>query len=282
MSSDMPRRTLTAIMSLSLFLQGCAFTLVNWTTPNSGYSRVETLSYGSHSRQALDIYHAAGPDRREPLVVFFYGGGWEGGSKDDYKFVAQAFASEGYTVAIPDYRIYPDVTFPAFVKDAAAAVAKVRRQFPDRPLVLVGHSSGAHQAAMLVTDTDYLQDVGVRRSAIRAWVGLSGPYDFLPLTSDKLRKIFSGAEQLEATQPVNFVDSKVPPTLLVQGLDDTRVIPRNSRRFTAALEAHDVPVTTIYYEGVGHIGTIAAFAPLLESWSNSLDDTLSFLEHFED
>lgn len=268
-------------MSLSLFLQGCAFTLVNWTTPNNGYSQVQTLSYGPHSRQTLDIYTPAEPQRREPVVVFFYGGGWEGGSKEDYKFVAQAFTDEGYTTAIPDYRIYPDVTFPAFVEDAAAAVAKVRRHFPDRPLMLVGHSSGAHQAAMLVTDTNYLQEVGVRRSAIKAWVGLSGPYDFLPLTSDKLRKIFSGAEQLEATQPVNFVDSQVPPTLLVQGIDDKRVIPRNSRRFTAALEQHDVPVTTIYYQGVGHIGTIAAFAPLLESWSNALDDTLAFLESVE-
>lgn len=261
-----------------MFLQGCAFSLVKWTTPDDGYSKVETLSYGAHRRQALDIYYSAGVAQRDAVLVFFYGGDWEGGSKGDYQFVAQAFTEEGYTVAIPDYRIYPEVTFPAFVEDAAAAVAKLRRHFPDRSLVLVGHSSGAHQAAMLVTDTDYLQQVGVRRSAMKAWVGLSGPYDFLPLTSDNLEHIFSGANDLEATQPVNFVDSQLPPTLLIQGLDDKRVIPRNSRRFEAKLEEHGVPVTAIYYEDVGHIGTIAAMAPLLQSWSDSLDDTLSFLQ----
>jgi acetyl esterase/lipase len=279
----MPRRTLIAVvMGLGSLLQGCAFTLVNWTTPDDGYSRVETLSYGDHRRQALDIYFPAGADRRDPVVVFFYGGGWEGGHKDDYQFVAQVLTDEGYTVVIPDYRIYPEVTFPSFIKDAAAAVAKVRRQFPDRPLVLVGHSSGAHLAAMLVTDTEYLREAGVRRSAIKAWVGLSGPYDFLPLTSDKLRNIFSGADNLDATQPVNFVDAQVPPTLLIQGLDDKRVIPRNSQRLENKLKEYDVPVTAIYYQGVGHIGTIAAMAPVLGSWSDSLEDTLAFLEKFDE
>ena len=60
-----------------------------------------------------------------PVVVFFYGGSWQSGRRQDYSFVAQALTSRGCVVVIPDYRLYPEANFPAFVEDGAAAFAWV-------------------------------------------------------------------------------------------------------------------------------------------------------------
>ena len=67
-------------------------------------------------------------DAQTPVVVFFYGGGWNSGSKDGYLFAARPFVEAGYIVAIPDYRVYPEVRFPSFVEDAAAALRCVGGQ----------------------------------------------------------------------------------------------------------------------------------------------------------
>lgn len=279
-SSKKRSLSLLAGLSLLLMLQGCGLTLANLITPSSGYDDIATITYGDSDRQSIDIFAPADAPIKKPLLIFFYGGAWEEGKKEDYRFVAQAFTKQGYRVAIPDYRIYPDVIFPAFVEDGAAAVAALDQQFPDAPLVLIGHSAGAHIAALLTLNDKYLNAQGVNSDRIAAWVGWSGPYDFLPLTSDTLKEIF--VEDLrQASQPINFVNANVPPTLLIHGLDDTRVKPQNSKNLAARLEQHGVRVTTHYYEGVSHVGTVGSLVAFLSSWSDTLPDTLGFLEQLK-
>ena len=60
------------------------------------------------------------------MVLFFYGGGWQGGNRGNYLAFGQAFASAGIVAVVADYRLYPQVKYPAFVEDAAAALAFVR------------------------------------------------------------------------------------------------------------------------------------------------------------
>lgn len=259
-------------------LQGCVFTLVNATTPDDGYERVVEIPYGEQDRQTLDFYWPNTEESQDLTLVFFYGGGWQGGKKNNYRFVAQAFAKEGYRIAIPNYRVYPEVLFPSFVEDGAEAISAVLEYQPDSKLVLIGHSAGAHIAAMLAHDHSYLQNAGVTPSLIEAWVGWSGPYDFLPLTSNRLKKIFSGADDIAKTQPVNFVDAGDPAALLIQGRDDSTVIPRNTERMAAQMREANIPVEAIYYDDVGHIGTVGALAPLFDHWSTTLADTLQFLD----
>lgn len=261
-------------------LQGCVFFAANLVTPNSAYGPVQTVAYGELERQALDIYEPVAEEVKNITLVFFYGGGWTGGEKGDYAFIAQAFTKAGYRVVIPDYRVYPDVRFPTFVEDSASAVAEVANRYPEARLVFIGHSAGAHIAALLALDDSYLKTRGFSKARIKAWVGWSGPYDFLPLTSQRMKKVFPH-EKLEASQPINFVEKGGPPALLIQGLDDSTVIPRNSQRLSAKLQAHNVPVKTIYYPGVGHFGTVGALVPLLSSWSDTLPDTLRFLEQLQ-
>lgn len=266
------------LVPVTVLLSGCALPALNLITPHDGYDRTADIAYGDQPRQTLDLYYPTEPEAGTPALIFFYGGSWQEGYKGGYRFVAQALSEAGYRVVVPDYRLYPDVRFPAFVEDGAAVVEwAVREGLSDDGLVLMGHSAGAHIAALLALDERYLDRVGVDRSLIQAWVGLSGPYDFMPLTDPDLIEIFGGADNVPQTQPVNFVSSEDPPALLIAGLDDTIVRPRNLPNLAEAYRQEGVPVQTHRYEGVNHNDTVASFSVRLRDRSPGFDDTLVFL-----
>ena len=209
-----PPRTLLAALS-TLLLGGCsAADVVNLLTPRSGYSLQRDVAYAPGPRHTLDLYRPDAASPRSPLVVFLYGGGWSSGDKADYRFVGQALASRGYLTAIPDYRTYPDVRFPAFVEDAAQAVAFLAAGGATgerRPIVLVGHSAGAQIAALLAFDGRYLAAAGAPVcETIAGFAGLAGPYDFLPLKEERYKRIFPEATRPQS-QPIAFVDDATPP-----------------------------------------------------------------------
>lgn len=266
-----------------LFLTACSGAeLLDSLVPASGYRVTRDLAYGDGPRRRLDLYLPEPMPRAPPLVVFFYGGGWESGSKDDYRFVGQALAARGYAVAVPDYRLYPQVRFPAFLEDAAAAVAWARGNAPGgaagRPLYLVGHSAGAYIAAMLTLDERWLDTAGEPAcDAVAAAVGLAGPYDFLPLRSATLKAIFGPEPTRPRTQPVNHVDGGEPPMLLVTGTDDTTVLPRNSDRLAARIAAAGGRVERRSYEHIGHVALAASLAAPLQWLSPAIDDLDGFL-----
>ena len=208
--------------------------LLNGVIPPDACQVAEGISYGCGPRQQLDIYapwQAAGA----PVVVFFYGGSWRSGARADYKFVGDALVSRGYVTAIADYQLYPRAAYPDFLHDCARAVAWIAQHCaryggdPAR-LYLVGHSAGAYNAAMLALDRRWLQAHGRSPSMLAGWVGMAGPYDFLPLTDPDFVDMFGHdpAGQL-ASQPVHFVDGDEPPMLLLQGRR-TASWPRATRR----------------------------------------------------
>jgi acetyl esterase/lipase len=234
--------------------------------------------FAESPRGRLDIY---APRRRSaplPVIVFFYGGSWTGGSKEGYAFAGRALAARGFVVAIPDYRLVPEVRFPAFVEDGAAAVRWVRAHAadyggdPDR-IILAGHSAGAYNAAMLAVDPRWL---GKDRAAVRGLIGIAGPYDFLPLDMDITRNAFGQAPDLAATQPVTFAGAGDPPTLLLTGAQDTLVGPRNAVSLAAALQKGDVPVETRIYPAIGHIGMLTALARPFRGRATVLADAADF------
>ena len=259
------------------FLTACSpLQIVDHLTPRSGYERKRDLSYGPSPRQTYDLYEPTSPGGREPVVVFFYGGGWKSGAKDDYRFVAQSLTKAGYTVAIPDYRLYPQVAFPDFVEDGAAAVAAVVARL-DRPIVLIGHSAGAHIAMLLTLEPSWLSAVGLDVDAtVKATVGLSGPYDFLPL-SDDLQPILAPEGDPEGSQPITFARGDAPPLYLLHGTGDTTVLPKNTTNLAAAINALDGDVTVKTYQNVGHAPMIGAFAPALYFLVPSRADILAWL-----
>lgn len=271
------------ISALAVVLTGCSpLGLVNQFSPSSHYRLASDIAYGSLARQTLDIYTPRTTTGLVPVIVFFYGGGWRDGKKEDYRFVASSLTEAGYAVIIPDYRLFPDVVFPAFVEDGAKAVAwsiqngGMHGVDPDA-VFLMGHSAGAHIAALLSVDDRFLAGHGVSVNSLRGFIGLSGPYDFLPVESGYLLDVFPD-DSRQASQPVNFVTAEAPPTLLIHGSEDAVVDPANSENLAERLSEQGVNVTLKLYEGAGHAIVAAALAPPLDFTGKTLEDSREFLD----
>lgn len=280
-----PLRKIVLLALLASLLSACSpLTALNdLLVPSNGWGIKRDLAYGANERQRLDIYQPVSLRRPAPVVVFLYGGAWSGGRRGWYRFVGEALTSRGYVVAIPDYRVYPEVGFPTFVEDAAAAVAWVRSNAasfggdPDR-IFLMGHSAGAHIAALLVTDRSYLAAQGLDVSTIRGLVGLAGPYAFDPTLYSSTRSIFASAPGIEATQPVSFVRGDEPAMLLLHGAADTTVYPVNSFTLADRVRAKGGSVETIEYPDTGHVRLVLELARPFRRDGGVLDAVSRFID----
>ena len=277
------KRALAPLMMLAT-LGGCSTTgMLGAVEPKSGVAITRNLSYGEGLRRGLDVY---APKRAKgaPVVIFFYGGSWDSGSRGLYTFVGAALAKRGYVVIIPDYRVYPEVRWPAFLEDSAQAVRWARDHAADyggdpKRLVLMGHSAGAYNAAMLTYDKRWLAAVGMDPDKdIRAFVGLAGPYDFLPLKSEELKTIFGPEDTRPATQPIQYVSAAAPPALLVTDTADTVVDPGNVARMATAIQAKGGRAETRAYKGLGHALLIGTFASPLRGLAPAFNDACAFID----
>jgi acetyl esterase/lipase len=272
-----------AVAMIGLFLSACspAALLNTLLVPSSGYSIKRDIAYGADPRQKLDIYVPDGLSAPAPVILFIYGGSWQMGSKDIYKFLGQAFASKGIVTVVADYRLYPQVKYPAFVEDAAQAFKFVHDNIgayggDTKRIFLAGHSAGAYNVVMLDSDLHYLKDVGADPAWIRGVIGIAGPYDFLPLKDPKLIDMFGG-DRVAATQPITYIDGKRAPMLLAYGTDDQTVSPKNSIKMAAKLRSFGSEVEVKSYPGVGHIGIILSLAPGFRGNTTLRDDIVQFV-----
>ncbi|MGE0660482.1 MAG: alpha/beta hydrolase [Reyranellaceae bacterium] len=274
------------MLALPFGVAGCSGPdLLSATVSSDGMIVQRDLAYGDNPRHKLDLYlpeTGAAAGRR--VLVFFYGGGWDSGSKDGYLFAARPFVEAGYIVAIPDYRIYPEVRFPAFVEDGALAlrwIADNAARFggDGSRLYLAGHSAGAHTAALLALDARYLDAVGLRTARIAAVAGLAGPYDFTPNT-DTLREIFSTAPDLRLMRPTTYANANAPPMLLATGDADRTVLPKNSINLAKALQAKGAVAELKIYPGIGHVDIAMALAPLFDGKAPVAQDAITFLNRY--
>lgn len=277
-------RVLTSFLaSVSCLLSACSpVNTLNALVPETGYTRVGEVAYGSKSRQQLDVYIPTTGRAEAPAVIFFYGGSWQWGDRKDYKFVAEALASQGIFVVIPDYRVYPDVVFPAVVEDAAAVVDWSHRElhnygYQTRDLFVMGHSAGAHLAAMLTLDPHYLRAHDLSNRIITGMIGLAGPYDFLPLKDDTLKTIFGPEADRWRSQPINYVNGDNPPMLLMHGKNDLTVWPRNSERLADKIQQKGGSVTLDMVPGYGHRLLVATLARPLRGRGRVLTPVLDFI-----
>jgi len=256
--------------------------LLNAVVTDNGYQTIRDVAYAEGPRHRLDIYIPEMIAADRSVAVFFYGGRWEYGSKADYLFVGQALASRGIITVIADYRLYPDIRFPAFVEDGAKAVTWVKRHIADHGgdadrTFLIGHSAGAHLAAMLSLDTAFLAAEGLKIDSLRGFIGLAGPYDFLPIKDPVVKEVFK-VDDLQATQPINHVHADAPKALLLTGDDDETVLPRNSWRLRKELNAQGGDAEVEVYEGVGHVGVVLSLASPFRWLAPALDDIVSFIQ----
>jgi acetyl esterase/lipase len=256
--------------------------ILNATISRHGVTVTQDVTYGDLPREKLDVYRPEGVSHA-PVVVFIYGGSWNSGSKAMYPFVAETLARRGNIVVVPDYRLYPQIRYPAFLQDCARAVAWTQAHLgeiggdPHR-VFLMGHSAGAYNAVMLAVDPHWLAEAGASRAELAGVIGLAGPYDFLPIVDPEVQAVFASAHDSPATQPVNHVDPHAPPMLLLAGDKDTTVKPRNTLSMAAALRASGDQVQTRIYPGINHIDLIIAIAPIFQNKAPVLQDIESFIQ----
>lgn len=284
MSTLSPPKRLTLAAALAALTAACSplsmFATLSPKDPTALISRGET--YGRNPRQMLDVYAPRGVQGNAPIAVFFYGGSWDSGRRQDYNWVGRALAARGFVTVVADYRLYPEVRYPAFLEDGAQAVRWIvdnAARFGGDPerIVLAGHSAGAYNAVMLGLDTRYLTAAGVDPSKVKAVAGLAGPYDFLPLKGKTTRQVFGDADDLAHTQPLAHVKPDSPAAFLATGAADGTVWPKNTVALAKALREAGVEVSERHYPGVDHIAVVLALSRPLRGQAPVLEEMTEFL-----
>jgi acetyl esterase/lipase len=278
---------LGVLLSVLAALAGCSATqALNAMVPGDTYRLTAGVSYGPQARQLLDVYQPKGepPDGGFPVVVFFYGGAWHTGARADYRFMGEALAAHGMVAMVADYPLYPQATYPDFLPDCARAVVyalddSARYSGNPHRVVVMGHSAGAYNAAMIALDPRWLAKQGHKPSELAGWVGLAGPYDFIPIEDPQTRETFHHPDVPPDSQPIRHVSSKAPRTFLGVAKKDGKVDPeRNSAQLADRLKAAGVPVELNRYDHVGHISLAVSFAQPFRWLSPALREVSGFVK----
>lgn len=289
-------RYLVILILLPLGLVACSPTsALNTMVPAGSYEVHQDIAYAADERQRMDIYMPSQGPLHTDIIMFVYGGSWEDGDKQDFEFIGQAFARLGYVTVIPNYRLYPQAEFPEFINDVAKALGAVPDQIDalrtqqamptgveqcpsGRNVILAGHSAGAHTAALIATDPQYLERhaPNVQLSAL---IGLAGPYD-LPLQHERVKDKFTRVEGDEAN-PIALASEATPQTLLIHGESDTVAKPEHAAAFANKLEELGVHVTLKTYPRRRHVDLVASLASPLRFWTPAYNDIQTFLAERE-
>lgn len=218
--------------------------------------------------QKLDVY-APAEGKNHPIVFWIHGGGWRKGSKQGVAKKPQAFADKGFVFVSTDYRLFPDATAKQMMDDLARSLRWVVDHAKDyggdpNTIFVMGHSAGAHLAALLCTDDRYLKAQGLSLSIIKGCVPVDvAVYDIPKRVSEgKLGTgnyvaVFGATEeQQKDLSPVAHCASgkSIPPFLILHVADrpDTK---SQSEWFAARLKEAGVPAKVVAGEGKTH-GTI--------------------------
>lgn len=273
---------LVALLLLALPLAGCSAShILNSFVPSDDYKLAANVSYGPDARQKMDIYMPVKPAAKPCTVLFIYGGRWETGDKNLYRFAGEAFASKGCTTAVIDYRHYPAVKYPGFVEDSAKAFVWLHAHAAQyggdaNHMFIVGHSAGAYNAAMVAMHPRFLKEAGGDRRWIRGVIGISGPYDFLPSEDKDIQDMFSTASAA-AANPVTYAAPGLPPMLLLHGENDREVYPKNTRHLAARLQAAGSPVQVIIYPDAQHEAIVLSLLHGFRGKIPLLEDATRFI-----
>lgn len=249
---------------------------------DGGTTLIKDVSFGDNPRQKLDVYGPPGGPLDAPVALFVYGGGWNSGSRKEYQWAGKMLAAQGFVTVVADYRLTPEVRFPAFIEDVAAAVRWAVDHAPEHGgdpsrIVLVGHSAGAYNAAMVALDPRYLKAVGVDRKRIKAFAGLAGPYYFPNLDGPILSKTFAGAPDDKIYQTLDYAGPGSPAAFLVAGDADKTVRPRNTERLAEALRKAGVEVESHIYPGQSHADVLLNLSRAFRGRSPEYGQLIGFL-----
>ena len=275
-----------AVVALAALAACSPLTALNAIARTDTYRPTLDVAYGPLERQKLDVYTptVTAPPAGFPVVVFFYGGSWNTGERADYRFVGEALAARGILTVVADYRLYPEVRYPEFLKDSALAVAwsldnATRLGGDPKRVFVMGHSAGGYNAAMVALDPRWLAPTGHSARDLAAWIGLAGAYEFLPLEPDSpARPVFFHPDYPPNTQPIDDVTGTSLRAFLAAPVNDKVVSPQRSTLAMAAkMRAAGVPVELRMYDGISHALLAGVFARPLRGLAPALDDVTAYV-----
>lgn len=282
---------IAALIATFLAFTAPAFAQIDIMAPFNSEGAMDdaaVLAKGIHfadgDRKTLDIYGPKDQSAPAPVVMFIYGGSWKQGSRNDYQFVGRALAANGFIAVIADYRLYPEVSYPAFLEDNAQAVKWIEDNIGNyggdtSRFFLAGHSAGAYNAVMLGLERSFLREYGVTMP-VKGIAAISGPYDFYPFEYDEVRNTFGVTDNPEGTQPINLVTPDEPPMLLLSGRSDPIVRVQNTEHLEAKLKEKGAWVTAKYYDNIGHMEPIFAVGAMWRWRAPVLADMIAFFTQF--
>lgn len=272
-------RTLCAATATATILAACApVSILNAITPSGNYSKADNVSYGPLDRQVMDIYQPETPKPGAPIVVFTHGGSWDSGSKDIYKFFAEGFTSNGYTVVVPNYRLYPEARFPDMIVDTTKAIAATATRFADRPLVVMGHSAGGYNTLMAMMDPQYAEAEGLAVcERISGIVALAPPTGIIPLKEEPYITIFPD-RFTGSDAPLKQVNGPLPAVLFIHGTDDKTVYPQNSEALAEKITARGGKASVKLYPDLGHTDVIKVISRHFDDDAPIKADITAFID----
>lgn len=189
------------------------------------------VRYGPMERQTFDFFASRG--KAQGTLAYFHAGYWQSRDKSTFRFIAPAFTAAGLNVALVNYPLCPSVSVPELVAAASACVPAIQAHAAGGgshrpPLVLSGHSAGAHIAVELALLDDCEVSTG---PAIAGVIAISGIFDLAPLVETSLNdKLQLDAASATACSPVHRVRPHAAPALILVGKEETPAFIAQSRR----------------------------------------------------
>ena len=244
------------LITASFFATGCNFPVRHVPKLASGqlsgmcyraYNEnvARDISYLPHATksQRLDIYMTKEPGL-SPVFVFIHGGSWITGSRTQYGMLGRVLSEQGIVTVTVDYRLNPEVTYPAFMKDCDAALSWVIEHIqnyggdPQR-VFLAGHSAGAHIAALMLVHDQFRQAGAFDTQSLAGAVLMSGAYEFgedIGVDDELVRRVMNTPENYLDAQPIRHTRGDVPPILIIQGTEDKVTGKTQASKFAQAMK----------------------------------------------
>ena len=254
---------------------------VNNLISKTGYRMRRHVAYGDKLRQHLDLYLTDKPRQDRALIVFVHGGAWSHGDKKDYRFVGEAFATQGFDVAVINYHLAPSHIFPSSIDDLILALNYLydhqeQHQISMQNVVLMGHSAGAFNVmSALYHPLPYQLNC---RKQIRAVMGLAGPYHFDYKDDPLCADAFDQTLHYSHVMPYYFVEANQTKHYLFVAANDKIVHPQNALDFDQALKAKGNHSQMLTVQRTGHISLMGSVAHVFSRYFSTKKQILAALE----
>ena len=218
------------------------------------------LSYGPRPRNKLDFFAPKGLP--VGLVLYIHGGYWQRGDKSVYSFVAEPFVNRGYSVAVMNYQMCPDVRLIEIAPQVRNAIKWLWRNAEELGIMrnnfnIMGHSAGGHLTAeMLFTDWTCESD-DLPRDLLHAAVAVSGIYDFEPILFCSENEVLQIDDAEARAASMTYRQPSVDvPHIVAYGLNEPTDMHRQSHSYAKTFEDDFSSLEIIAIDGADHFETI--------------------------